>query len=79
MVHHGRRSFTSGSLRSLRLRFCVEKSLVRGAINVFCKNDIQETTRIGYAPGAVKRPTTMENGFMRGSLTRGFCGVYFAP
>lgn len=49
-----------------------------GAINVFYKDGLQETTCIGYADAAKKRPLTMDDVFMQCSQTKGFCGVTIA-
>lgn len=56
----------------------VEKGQLPGAINVFYKDGIQETTCIGYADVAAKRPITLDDVFMQCSQTKGFCGVTIA-
>ncbi|MCQ2380209.1 MAG: beta-lactamase family protein [Victivallaceae bacterium] len=49
-----------------------------GAICVLYKDGVQETTCIGYANVAAKRPITMDDIFMQCSQTKGFCGVTVA-
>ncbi len=56
----------------------VESGELPGAINVFYKNGIQETTCIGYADVEKKRPITMDDVYMQCSQTKGFCGVTIA-
>ncbi|MDR1742553.1 MAG: beta-lactamase family protein [Dysgonamonadaceae bacterium] len=56
----------------------VKSGQLPGAINVFYKNGLQETTCIGYADVAAKRPITMNDVFMQCSQTKGFCGVTVA-
>lgn len=56
----------------------VQSRQLPGAINVFYKNGIQETTCIGYADVAAKRPITMDDVYMQCSQTKGFCGVTIA-
>lgn len=53
----------------------VQSGQLPGAINVFYKNGIQETTCVGYADVAAKRPITMNDVYMQCSQTKGFCGV----
>lgn len=55
----------------------VQSGQLPGAINVFYKNGIQETTCVGYADVAAKRPITM-NEFICVLATKGFCGVTIA-
>ena len=56
----------------------VQSGQLPGAINVFYKNSIQETTCVGYADVAAKRPITMNDVYMQCSQTKGFCGVTIA-
>lgn len=56
----------------------VQSGQLPGAINVFYKNGIQETTCVGYADVAGKRPITMNDVYMQCSQTKGFCGVTIA-
>jgi len=56
----------------------VQSGQLPGAINVFYKNGIQETTCVGYADVAAKRPITMNDVYMQCSQTKGFCGVTMA-
>ena len=56
----------------------VQSGQLPGAINVFYKNGIQETTCVGYANVAAKRPITMNDVYMQCSQTKGFCGVTIA-
>lgn len=49
-----------------------------GAINVFCKGNLQETACIGWANVEKKIPMTMDKMFMQCSQTKGFCGVTIA-
>lgn len=56
----------------------IQNGQLPGAINVFYKNGIQETTCVGYANVAEKRPITMNDVFMQCSQTKGFCGVTIA-
>lgn len=56
----------------------VQSGQLPGAINVFYKNGIQETTYVGYADVAAGRPITMDDVFMQCSQTKGFCGVTIA-
>lgn len=53
----------------------VENGRFPGAVNVFYKNGLQETTCVGYADVAAKRPITMDDVYMQCSQTKGFCGV----
>ncbi len=56
----------------------VEKGELPGAISVFYKDGLQETTCVGYADVAAKRPITMDDVYMQCSQTKGFCGVTIA-
>lgn len=56
----------------------VQSGQLPGAINVFYKNGIQETTCVGYANVTAKRPITMNDVYMQCSQTKGFCGVTIA-
>jgi len=56
----------------------VQSGQLPGAVNVFYKNGIQESTCIGYADVAAKRPITMDDVYMQCSQTKGFCGVTIA-
>lgn len=56
----------------------VQSGQLPGAINVFYKNGIQETTCVGYADVAAGHPITMDDVFMQCSQTKGFCGVTIA-
>lgn len=56
----------------------VESGQLPGAINIFYKDGVQETTCIGYADVAARRPITLDDVFMQCSQTKGFCGVTIA-
>jgi methyl acetate hydrolase len=56
----------------------VDSGQLPGAISVFYKDGVQETTCIGYADVSQKRPIKMDNVFMQCSQTKGFCGVTIA-
>lgn len=56
----------------------IQSGQLPGAINVFYKNGIQETTCVGYADVTAKRPITMNDVYMQCSQTKGFCGVTIA-
>ena len=49
-----------------------------GAICIFQKGGLQETTCVGYADVAAKRPITIHDVYMQCSQTKGFCGVTIA-
>ena len=55
-----------------------EKGELPGAINVFYKDGVQETTCLGYADADAKRPIGMDCAYMQCSQTKGFCGVTVA-
>ncbi len=56
----------------------VQSGQLPGAINIFYKDGIQETTCVGYADVAARRPITLDDVFMQCSQTKGFCGVTIA-
>lgn len=56
----------------------IQSGELPGAICVFYKDGVQETTCLGYADVAAKRPITMDDVFMQCSQTKGFCGVTIA-
>ncbi len=56
----------------------VERGELPGAISVFYKDGVQETTCIGYADVVAQRPITMDDVYMQCSQTKGFCGVTIA-
>ena len=56
----------------------VDSGELPGAINVFYKDGVQETTCIGYADADAKRPIALDNVYMQCSQTKGFCGVTIA-
>ena len=56
----------------------VESGQLPGAINIFYKDGVQETTCIGYSDVAARRPITLDDVFMQCSQTKGFCGVTIA-
>ena len=56
----------------------VDSGELPGAISVFYKDGVQETTCIGYADADAKRPITLDNVYMQCSQTKGFCGVTIA-
>ena len=60
------------------LRPYVESGELPGAVNVFYKDGLQETTCIGYSNVAAKRKITMDDVYMQCSQTKGFCGVTIA-
>ena len=49
-----------------------------GAISILYKDGVQETTCIGYADAAAKRPIKLDDPYMQCSQTKGFCGVTIA-
>ena len=53
----------------------VDKGQLSGAISIFYKDGVQETSCVGYADVAAKRPIKLDNVFMQCSQTKGFCGV----
>ena len=56
----------------------VDSGELPGAISVFYKDGVQETTCVGYADADAKRPITLDNCYMQCSQTKGFCGVTIA-
>ena len=56
----------------------VDSGEIPGAISVFYKDGVQETTCIGYADVEAKRPITLDSVFAQCSQTKGFCGVTIA-
>ena len=56
----------------------VDSGEMPGAINVFYKDGVQETTCLGYADADAKRPITLDSHYMQCSQTKGFCGVTIA-
>ena len=56
----------------------VDSGQLSGAIAVFYKDGVQETSCVGYADVAAKRRIKMDNVFMQCSQTKGFCGVTIA-
>ena len=56
----------------------VESGLLPGIICVLDDNGRVETTCLGYADVAAKRPITLDDPFMQCSQTKGFCGVTIA-
>ena len=53
----------------------VDSGEIPGAITVFHKEGIEETTCLGYANVEAKRPIAMDQVFQQCSQTKGFCGV----
>ncbi len=56
----------------------VDKGELAGAISVFYKDGVQETSCVGYADVSQKRTIDLDNVFMQCSQTKGFCGVTIA-
>ena len=56
----------------------VDSGELPGAVNVFYKDGVQETTCLGYADADAKRPITLDDVYMQCSQTKGFCGVTIA-
>jgi len=56
----------------------VDKGELAGAISVFYKDGVQETSCVGYADVSQKRAIDLDNVFMQCSQTKGFCGVTIA-
>ena len=56
----------------------VEKGELPGAVCILYNNGVVETTCIGYADVAAKRPITVNDVFAQCSQTKGFCGVTVA-
>ena len=56
----------------------VDSGELPGAVCVFYKDGVQETTCIGYADTRTKRPITADDVYMQCSQTKGFCGVTIA-
>lgn len=60
------------------LQTYVDKGELAGAISVFYKDGVQETSCVGYADVSQKRAIDLDNVFMQCSQTKGFCGVTIA-
>ena len=56
----------------------VDKGELPGAITIIYNNGVQETSCVGYADVAKKRPITLDDHYMQCSQTKGFCGVTIA-
>ena len=56
----------------------VDSGKLPGAINIFCKGNVQETTCVGWADVDKKIPMSLDRTFMQCSQTKGFCGVTIA-
>ena len=56
----------------------VDSGELPGAISILYKDGVQETTCVGYADVAKKRPIKLDDPFMQCSQTKGFCGVTIA-
>ena len=56
----------------------VDSGELPGAISILYKDGVQETTCIGYADVAAKRPIKLDDPYMQCSQTKGFCGVTIA-
>ena len=56
----------------------VDSGEMPGAISILYKDGVQETTCIGYADAAAKRPIKLDDPYMQCSQTKGFCGVTIA-
>ena len=56
----------------------VDSGEMPGAVCVFYKDGVQETSCIGYADYETKRPITLDCAYMQCSQTKGFCGVSVA-
>ncbi|MBP3679240.1 MAG: beta-lactamase family protein [Bacteroidaceae bacterium] len=56
----------------------VDKGELAGAISVFYKDGVQETSCVCYADVSQKRAIDLDNVFMQCSQTKGFCGVTIA-
>ena len=56
----------------------VDSGEIPGAICIYYKDGVQETTCLGYAEISTKRPITIDSFFMQCSQTKGFCGVTIA-
>ena len=56
----------------------VDSGEMPGAISILYKDGVQETTCLGYADAAAKRPIKLDDPYMQCSQTKGFCGVTIA-
>ena len=56
----------------------VDSGKLPGAINIFCKGNIQETACVGWADVDRKIPMSLDRTYMQCSQTKGFCGVTIA-
>ena len=56
----------------------VDSGEMPGAISILYKDGVQETTCLGYADVAAKRPIKLDDPYMQCSQTKGFCGVTIA-
>ena len=56
----------------------VDSGELPGAISILYNNGVQETTCVGYADVAKKRPIKLDDPYMQCSQTKGFCGVTIA-
>ena len=72
-VRDSKTSYAKGALQPY-----VDKGELAGAISVFYKNGVQETSCVGYADVSQKRAIDLDNVFMQCSQTKGFCGVTIA-
>ena len=60
------------------LKSYVDSGKLPGAINIFCKGNMQETACLGWADVDKKIPMSLDRTFMQCSQTKGFCGVTIA-
>lgn len=60
------------------LKSYVDSGKLPGAINIFCKGNIQETACLGWADVKSKIPMSLNRTYMQCSQTKGFCGVTIA-
>lgn len=56
----------------------VDDGRLPGGIAILYNDGVQETTCIGYADVAAKRPISLDDSYMQCSQTKGFCGVTVA-
>jgi CubicO group peptidase (beta-lactamase class C family) len=56
----------------------VDSGKLPGAINIFCKGNVQETACVGWADVDKKIPMSLDRTYMQCSQTKGFCGVTIA-
>ena len=72
-VKESKTAFAAAALKPF-----ADSGALPGAISILCKGNLQETTCVGYADPAQKRPIALNSTYMQCSQTKGFCGVTIA-